>query len=661
MDLLLHLLPLLLLFISIPSSSPANSPAPAPSPGCNGILLTYSLDGRNIIRPHVSNPKSQPYSFTATATILNSGDRDLLSWAFLISFRHRELIVSASPGVLTDGSAFPYSTPQDSPTSFSGFPNTDLKTPIETANDLTQIQTSISIVGTLFGSPPPAIPLPFNLSLSDPSYRCPAPDFTFNSTTSISSCCVFDPTFDNSTTSLDNSSVSEPFLPRRSGDLTISYDVIQSFSSSYLALVTIANNAPLGRLDNWRLSWQWMHDEFIYSMRGAYTSVSGANDCIFGIQGQYYQDLDFSKVLNCQRSPTILDLPVSMFNDTDRGRIPFCCRNGTILPSSMDASQAKSAFQVQVFKMRPDLNRTKLYPPQNFKISGISLNPDYQCSQPIRVSPSQFPDPSGLQASSTAVSSWQVVCNITNPKSSSSKCCVSFSSFYNDSVIPCKTCACGCPASSSRRTCNTTAPALLLPPQALLVPFDNRTLEAKAWASIKHFQVPNPLPCPDNCGVSINWHVYTDYSGGWSSRITLFNWEDTSLANWFVALDMGKAYDGFEASYSFNGTAIGNNTVFLQGFDGLNYLVGEVDGANPGDPRIPGKQQSVISFSKKNTPGIDVVAGDGYPKKVFFNGEECSLPDYLPSNGGSRIGTGFSLLGLCLTVVVATTLLVLQQ
>lgn len=124
---------------------------------------------------------------------------------------------------------------------------------------------------------------------------------------------------------------------------------------------------------------------------------------------------------------------------------------------------------------------------------------------------------------------------------------------------------------------------------------------------------------------------------------------------------MGKAYDGFEASYSFNGTAIGNNTVFLQGFDGLNYLVGEVDGANPGDPRIPGKQQSVISFSKKNTPGIDVVAGDGYPKKVFFNGEECSLPDYLPSNGGSRIGTGFSLLGLCLTVVVATTLLVLQQ
>ncbi|KAJ0979895.1 hypothetical protein J5N97_015369 [Dioscorea zingiberensis] len=658
----LHLLLLFLLFsLCIPpslSQAPATPAAPPPSPDCNGIALSYSLDNRELIRPHVSDPKAQPYAFRATATILNSGDRELKSWAYLIAFKHRELIVSASPAVLSDGSPFPYTTPQDAPTSFSGFPNTDLKTPIETANDLSQIQTSISIVGTLFGSPPPAIPLPSSLSLADPFYRCSAPDLDFNSSTSISSCCVFDPTADNSTIP-DNST--ETFLPRRSGDLTISYDVIQSFSSSYLALVTISNNAPLGRLDNWHLSWQWMHDEFIFSMRGALPSTTGANDCIFGPQGQYYLEFDFSKVINCQRSPTILDLPVSMFNDTDLGRIPSCCRNGTILPASMDSSQSKSSFQLQVYKMPPDLNRTKLYPPQNFNISGISLNPDYQCAQPIRVSPSVFPDPSGLQSSSAAVASWQVVCNITNPKNSKPKCCVSFSSFYNDSVIPCKTCACGCPSASARKTCNATAPALLLPPQALLVPFDNRTLEAVAWAGINHFQTPNPLPCADNCGVSVNWHVYTDYSNGWSARVTLFNWEDTSLADWFVALDMGKAYDGFEAAYSFNGSAIGNNTVFLQGYEGLNYLVGEVDGAKLGDPRIPGKQQSVLSFTKKLTPGIDVVAGDGFPKKVFFNGEECSLPDYLPSNRASTSAGGLSLLGLGLTVLVATALLVLQQ
>lgn len=441
-------------------------------------------------------------------------------------------------------------------------------------------------------------------------------------------CCTADKNFKSNVTT------DEEFLPRQNGDLTIMYDVTSTYPSNYWAQVTISNHNSLGRLDNWKLSWDWMRDEFIYVMKGAYPSIVDSSECIFGEQGNYYQDLDFSTVLNCQRRPTIVDLPPTKYNDTNLGKIPYCCRNGTILPPNMDPSLSKSSFRLQVFKMPPDLNRSKLEPPQNWRING-TLNPDYKCGPPVRVSPSEFSDPSGLPSNSTAVASWQVVCNITQPKGEKPKCCVSFSAYYNNSIIPCNTCACGCPKNTDR-TCSTTSPAMLLPPEALLVPFENRTVKTRAWAELNHLPNPNPLPCSDNCGVSINWHVNTDYSRGWSARITLFNWGETNFVDWFAAVQLDKAGPGFEKMYSFNGSTLdgANNTIFMQGHSGLNYLVAEADGANPEkDPRVPGKQQTVISFTKKKTPGIKVAEGDGFPTKVFFNGEECSLPSIYPSSG----------------------------
>lgn len=103
------------------------------------------------------------------------------------------------------------------------------------------------------------------------------------------------------------------------------------------------------------------------------------------------------------------------------------------------------------------------------------------------------------------------MCNITKPKEKTARCCVSFSAFYNDSVVPCNTCACGC---SESATCNQNHHPLLLPAEALLIPAENRTNKAKAWAQLKHLNLPKNLPCPDNCGVSINWHINADYKKG---------------------------------------------------------------------------------------------------------------------------------------------------
>jgi COBRA-like protein len=624
-----------------PVSGGTLAPAPAPDAGCNGIELKYDLwGGATKIRPFVTDPTRQAYKFQSRATITNQGATTLKSWALLIKFQYKEIIVSMKNAVLTNGDDLPYNTTLDANvTSFSGSTNVDLLTPIATADDQSLTQATVDLVGTLFGAPKTLNPFPQSISLDDPSYICPSFVEPGNYTFSVSTCCIPNPKFNPNSTVITNiTDVKRQYKDPPNGDLIITYDVIQAYPSSYLALVTIENKARLGRLDNWHLSWEWQSSEFIYSMKGAYPINVDATGCIYGPQATYYQSLDFSKVLNCERVPEILDLPLSFYNNTDFGKIDHCCRNGTILPKAMDSTQTKSAFQMQVFKMPPDLNITTIKPPRKFKIVGGSpLNPQYLCKDSlVRVAPTKFPDSSGLESNRSAFATWMVSCNITVPQSTTRKCCVTFSGFYNDSVIPCNTCACGCPVNRAGSTCSTTTPAMLLPPEALLVPFDNRTAKIKAWAELKHLPMPNPMPCSDYCGVSMNWHIATDYNKGWSARITLFNWGQVDFADWFAAIVMDKAYDGYEKMYSFNGSAIGNNTIFMQGLQGLNYLVKMSNGSTSSDPMVPGKQQTVVSFTKKTTPGIEVISGGGFPSKVYFNGEECSLPTIFPQSAGFR-------------------------
>ncbi|CAO2177021.1 unnamed protein product [Urochloa humidicola] len=634
--------------------------------GCNGILVTYTLQGREKVRPFVAAADSQAYSFRASATVRNGGSRALRWWAVLVTFAHGEILVGVDGAVLTSGGDLPYNTTAADgagrSTSLSGYPQTELMTPIATAGDLGRIQATVNLVGTLFAGPEPYVPLPSALSLADPSYDYDCPPAT-NASRSLSTCCV--PTSPSASASASSIDEQRPLAERRSGDLVITYDVVQSHETTYLALVTLDNGAPLGRLDGWQLSWTWQRGEFIRSMRGAYPRELGAAACLYGPQSQHYKGFDFSKVLSCVRRPVVKDLPPSRADDADRGR--NCCRNGTILPKSMGLAQSMSAFQMEVYKMPPDLNRTTLHPPASFHLRGSStLNPDYACGQPVAVTPSEFPDPSVLPSATRAVASWQVLCNITNIQSVTSppkskkppRCCVSFSAFYNESVVPCRTCACGCPKSTQpAMSCSTTAPAMLLPPYALLMPSDRRDKEAVLWEDEKDLgAVPNPMPCPDNCGVSINWHVATDFAAGWTARLTVFNWQpDADMPEWFAAVVMPgqAAYDGFEQAYSFNATAIGNSTIFIKGRDGFNDFLLRESNMSGVDYPVPGKVQSLLSFAKKTTTPIDIVTGDGFPSKVFFNGDECAMPLRIPSRGAPNTGGGM------LSCLLASALLLL--
>lgn len=677
------LLPLISVFF-IAVSLPTTLSQPS-SAVCNGVLVSYVYNSGFVIPPTLSpaGRNDQPYRFQSTLTVLNNGLEELKSWRVFVGFKNKEMLVSASRAVLADGRSLPADVGNG--TILAGYPVENLKTAVETAGDFSQMQATVELVGTQFGVAPPAFPMPSSISLVNDGFSCsPTPslgnwykkisisilmntiyvsfsnmnnyivccDLCVAGKNDTHVCCTIDP---NAKTNISRDE--KEFLPRQDGDLTLMYDVVSSYESNYWAQVTISNHNPIKRLDNWHLSWEWMREEFINAMRGAYPFVVDTSDCIFGKQGEFYKGLDFSKALNCERRPTIIDLPLEKTNDTSVGLVPFCCRNGTILPPAMDEAKSKSVFVMQVYKMPPYLNRSELTPPQNWKINGSSSGEDYECSPPVRVSPSLFPDPTGLPSETAAVASWQVVCNITRSADDQKpKCCVSFSAFFNDSVIPCNTCACGCKPNPGK-VCSATAPALLLPADALLVPFDNRTEKAIAFAELKRRNLPNPLPCGDNCGVSINWHLLTDFNDGWTARVTLFNWGTEDIVDWSAALQLEKAMAGFEKVYSFQGQPMANSsdTLFLQGGSGLNYLLAERNGDNPRkDPPVPGMQQSVISFKKKNTPGINVARSDGFPSKVFFNGEECSLPVTLPSSSYRMpiVSTAFTIVLAVLVLMV---------
>ncbi|XP_051132831.1 COBRA-like protein 10 [Andrographis paniculata] len=618
---------------------------PKEAQDCNGIFASYISQGREKEYPYVKNATAQSWAFKATATVINMGAEELKSWQLYVGFQHDEILVTVDGGAVVDGEGSPVHVGKNG-TILAGSPQSDLKTAIDTANDLTQMQAQVKIKGTQFGGAAKDAAMPKTIKLVNPEYKCPAP--AKNGGT-MHVCCKKDPKFKK-----------KEFGARQYGDLHLMYDVLQADSNKYLAQVTINNNHPLGRLDQWNLTWTWMRNEFIYTMKGAYTHEKGASDCINGPQGHYYKDFDFTNVVNCQKSPLIADLPSQLENDDKLGKLPYCCKNGVLLPKSINETQSRAIFQMQVFKLPPDLDRNAITPPQNWRIVG-RVNPTYKCGPPLRVEPTEFPDPMGLDATVPAIASWQVTCNITRPKPKQNRCCVSYSAYYADAAVSCDTCACGCDGNNDGK-CDANAPSMLLPVDALLVPFANRTAKAKALAQMHHHKIPKKLPCPDNCGVSVNWHVDSDYKNGWTVRVTIFNWEEDPFADWYAAVQMKPGYKGFVRMHSFNATKVPtlHNTIMFRGTKGNNYLVGETNSSHPDkDPPVPGKQQTAITFSKAESPDLDVVAGDGFPAKLIFNGEECALPTRLPKRNGAAAAAAPGLGAAALLIALFTSLLLI--
>lgn len=167
------ILPLLCFSIFYLLHTTSAQPTNTNSSICNGILITYTSQPGIEIPPFISpaDPTNQPYRFESNLTVLNNGPVELKNWRVFVGFNRGELLVSAKNAVLANGTALPANVSGGAV--LSGSPATDLKTAIETAGDVDQMQVVVDLVGTQFGVAPPIVPLPDKLVLANDGYLCP--------------------------------------------------------------------------------------------------------------------------------------------------------------------------------------------------------------------------------------------------------------------------------------------------------------------------------------------------------------------------------------------------------------------------------------------------------------------------------------------------------
>lgn len=104
--------------------------------------------------------------------VLNGGTEELKSWQVFIGFQHKEILVSVGGAQVVGADDLPISVGKTGAT-LIGYPNTDLKTAIETAGDFTQIQANVDITGTQFGMKT-GTPMPKTIRLDNVGFKCPA-------------------------------------------------------------------------------------------------------------------------------------------------------------------------------------------------------------------------------------------------------------------------------------------------------------------------------------------------------------------------------------------------------------------------------------------------------------------------------------------------------
>ncbi|KAI3976359.1 hypothetical protein MKX01_026367 [Papaver californicum] len=193
--------------------------------------------------------------------------------------------------------------------------------------------------------------------------------------------------------------------------ITIKWDVMNWTPDGYVAVVTMYNFQQYRHIQapGWTLGWAWSKKEVIWNMVGAQTTEQG--DC--------------SKY---------------------KGNIPHCCNNcsncckGGVLNSWVqDSGNAASSFQVSVGAAGTSNKTVRV--PKNFTLK--APGPGYTCGPAKIVKSSKFVT-SNLRRTTQALMTWNITCTYSQFLSQKTPtCCLSLSSFYNETIVPCRTCTCG--------------------------------------------------------------------------------------------------------------------------------------------------------------------------------------------------------------------------
>ncbi|GLU13267.1 hypothetical protein SLE2022_299100 [Rubroshorea leprosula] len=387
------------------------------------------------------------------------------------------------------------------------------------------------------------------------------------------------------------------------GNITIKWDIMSWTPDGYVAVVTMTNFQMYRHImsPGWTLGWVWAKKEVIWSMVGAQATDQG--DC-----SKFKGNIPHC----CKRNPTVVDLlPGVPYNQ----QIANCCKGGVVASRGQDPSSAVSAFQLSVGLAGTSNKTVRL--PKNFTLLGPG--PGYTCSQAKIVPSTIFLSADGRRKTQ-ALMTWNVTCTYSQILASKNPtCCVSMSSFYNSTITNCPTCSCGC---QNKNNCVTSASQI-----KSVVGMNSATgLTSPVLQCTEHM-----------CPIRVHWHVKLNYKEYWRVKITIMNFNyEFNYTQWTLVAqhpNLNNVTEVFSFDYK---PLIPYNSINDSGmFYGLKFFNDILMEAGP-DGNV---QTELILQKDMNT--FTFKEGWAFPRKIYFNGDECMMPSadqypYLPNSANAN-------------------------
>ncbi|XP_068307811.1 COBRA-like protein 4 [Pyrus communis] len=400
------------------------------------------------------------------------------------------------------------------------------------------------------------------------------------------------------------------------GNITIRWDVMSWTTDGYVAAVTMNNFQMYRQIPSpgWTLGWSWAKKEVIWTMVGAQTTEQG--DC-----SKFKATIPHC----CKKTPTVVDLlPGVPYNQ----QFANCCKGGVLASWGQDPSAAVAGFQVSVGQAGTSNKTVKL--PKNFTLLGPG--PGYTCG-PAKVVPSTVFLTADRRRKTQALMTWNVTCTYSQFLASKNpSCCVSFSSFYNETIVPCPSCACGC---HNIKNC---------------VKSDTK-LAHKAGINTPKKDNSPLLQCTHHmCPIRVHWHVKQNYKDYWRVKmaVTNFNYR-MNYTDWTLVVQHPNLNNvtqvfsfGYKPLVPYQSV---NDTGMFYGMKFYNDLLMEAGpSGNIQSEVLMQKDQNTFTFKQ----------GWAFPRKVYFNGDECMLPppDAYPSLPNSGYVNSISILQKAASVLL---------
>ncbi|XP_050226655.1 protein COBRA-like [Mercurialis annua] len=390
------------------------------------------------------------------------------------------------------------------------------------------------------------------------------------------------------------------------GNITVKWDIINWTPDGYIAVVTLYNFQQYRHIQTpgWTLGWAWQKKEVIWNMVGGQTTEQG--DC-----SRFKGNVPHC----CKKIPTVVDLlPGTPYNQ----QIANCCKGGVISSWGQDSSKAVSAFQLSVGAAGTTNKTVRL--PVNFTLE--APGPGYTCGPGKIVRPTKF-FTADKRRVTQALMTWNVTCTYSQFLAQKTPtCCVSLSSFYNDTIVPCPTCACGCQS-------NTSLSGGCVDP-------DKPHLASVVSSSGKIIPAPLVRCTHHMCPIRIHWHVKVNYKEYWRVKITVTNFNYImNYSQWNMVVQHPNL-NNLTQIFSFNYKSLTpyadiNDTAMLWGIQYYNDMLMQAGRS--------GNVQSELLFQKDKT-SFTFEKGWAFPRRIYFNGDNCVMPPpdaypWLP-NAGSR-------------------------